>query len=110
MDRPATITRVRRELRRGYNAALKLRAGLPLRPESISPETPNDLFQALLSIYVFFSTYTQDRRVLDLGGGCGGGSPPFLGRGGAEGGGGGGGRRAGAPAKRRRPGPGGSFE
>src|SRR3954451_17036571 len=84
MDRPATITRVRRELRRGYNAALKLRAGLPLRPESISPETPNDQFQALLSIYVFFSTYTQDGRVLDLGCGCGHGSHLLLQRGASE--------------------------
>lgn len=84
MDRPATITRVRRELRRGYNAALKLRAGLPLRPESISPETPNDLFQALLSIYVFFSRYAEDRRVLDLGCGCGHGSNLLLERGATE--------------------------
>ena len=84
MDRPATITRVRRELRRGFNVALKLRAGLSPRPESISPETPTDLFQALLSIYLFFSNYAQDRRVLDLGCGCGHGSGLLLERGASE--------------------------
>ena len=110
MERPATITRVRRELRRGYNVALKLRAGLPLRPESISPETPNDLFQALLSIYVFFSEYTQDRRVLDLGCGCGHGSRLLLERGASEVVGVDVDRRAVAYANRRYRRPGASFE
>lgn len=56
------------------NAWRKWRAGLTLFGENISPETPNDLYFAHLSIYHFFSRFCRDRRVLDLGCGCGYGS------------------------------------
>lgn len=60
-----------RLLRRGWNALLRLRSGLRLVAESVSPEIPNDLFLAHLSIYSFFSRFTAGQRVLDLGCGTG---------------------------------------
>jgi len=64
-------TAARRGLRRLLNAVRKVRAGLRLRGESISPEVPNDLYQAHRSIYLFAGRLVEDRRVLDLG--CGSG-------------------------------------
>jgi SAM-dependent methyltransferase len=52
--------------------------------ESVSPETPNDAYQALLSIYSFASRFASGSRVLDLGCGCGQGSRLLLDRGAAE--------------------------
>lgn len=42
-----------RSVWRVFNAVKKLRAGLPLHGESVSPEVPNDLFQAHLAVYCF---------------------------------------------------------
>jgi SAM-dependent methyltransferase len=56
---------------RALNGARKLRAGLPLRSENVSPEVSNDLFQAHLSIYGFFALTAPGLRVLDLGCGTG---------------------------------------
>ncbi len=67
---------VRRQGRRALNAVLKLRAGLALFGENVSPEVPNDLFQAHFSIYHFFARFASRRRVLDLG--CGSGYGPAL--------------------------------
>lgn len=66
----------RRGVRRLLNAARKVRAGLRLRGESISPEVPNDLYQAHRSIYLFAGRFVEDRRVLDLG--CGSGYGTVL--------------------------------
>jgi SAM-dependent methyltransferase len=57
--------------RRALNAAKVVFAGLPLHAESVSPEVPNDLFQAHLSVYKFFAEFSIGRRVLDLGCGTG---------------------------------------
>jgi 2-polyprenyl-3-methyl-5-hydroxy-6-metoxy-1,4-benzoquinol methylase len=77
----ARVATIRSTLRRGLNAGAKLRAGLALRPESVSPETPTDVYQALLSLYLFFSRFTRGERVLDLGCGCGQGSHELVRRG-----------------------------
>jgi SAM-dependent methyltransferase len=63
--------RALRGLRRLLNAARKVRAGLRLRGESISPEVLNDLYQAHRSIYLFAGRFVEGERVLDLG--CGSG-------------------------------------
>jgi SAM-dependent methyltransferase len=68
--------RALRGLRRLLNAARKVRAGLRLHGESISPEVPNDLYQAHRSIYLFAGCLVEDRRVLDLG--CGSGYGNLL--------------------------------
>lgn len=68
-------------LRRGWNALLRLRSGLRLVAENVSPEIPNDLFLAHLSIYSFFSRYTAGKRVLDLGCGTGYGSDHLVAQG-----------------------------
>jgi SAM-dependent methyltransferase len=60
-------------LQKGVNAWRRLRGGLPLRG-GVSPEVPNDLFQALLAVYAFAAGYAQGQRVLDLGCGTGYGS------------------------------------
>ena len=69
---------IRRNARRGLNVAARLRAGLPPRPESVTPEAPTDLYQAHLSIYRFFARFTAGRRVLDLGCGSGQGSRELI--------------------------------
>ena len=53
------------------NAAARLLAGLPARGTVISPEVPNDLFQAHRSFYAFAARFAADREVLDLGCGTG---------------------------------------
>jgi SAM-dependent methyltransferase len=58
-------------VQKGRNVARRVRCGLPLHAENVSPEVPNDLFQAHLSIYEFFARFVQGRRVLDLGSGTG---------------------------------------
>lgn len=60
-----------RHLRRFRNAARRLSAGLRLRAENVSPDSPNDLFRAHESIYVFASRFLTRGRVLDLGCGTG---------------------------------------
>jgi SAM-dependent methyltransferase len=62
---------LRRVVQKGRNAARRVRCGLPMHAENVSPEVPNDLFQAHLSIYGFFARFVQGRRVLDLGSGTG---------------------------------------
>lgn len=60
--------------RRLLNALRKLRAGLTLFGENISPEVPNDLYVAHFSVYQFAAQFCVGRRVLDLGSGAGYGS------------------------------------
>lgn len=67
---PSTIAR---GARRAANALARLRSGLPLRG-GVSPEVPNDLFQAHLALYLFAADLAPGRRVLDLGCGTGYGS------------------------------------
>ena len=62
---------MRRILRRSFNAFRKLRAGLTLFGENVSPEVRNDLYIAHLSLYHFFSSRCLDARVLDVGCGAG---------------------------------------
>ena len=57
-------------IQRAANAFRKLRSGLPLRG-GVSPEVPNDLFQAHLALYVFASRFARGQRVLVLGCGTG---------------------------------------
>lgn len=58
-------------LQRFRNAARKMRAGLPLFGESVSPEIPNDVFVAHASIYDFFAKFVVQKTVIDLGCGAG---------------------------------------
>jgi SAM-dependent methyltransferase len=76
-----SMTRV---LQRSRNAARRVRCGLPLHAENVSPEVPNDLFQAHLSVYWFFARFVQGRRVLDLGSGTGYGTAHLRRAGAAE--------------------------
>jgi len=71
-------------VRRALNFARKVRAGLTPWGENVSPEVPNDLFVAHLSIYEFASRFTQGARVLDLGSGAGYGSELLRDRGAAD--------------------------
>jgi len=73
-----------RLLRRGWNALQRLRCGLRLVAESVSPEVPNDLFVAHLAVYSFFARFVAEKRVLDLGCGTGYGSHHLLERGAAS--------------------------
>jgi SAM-dependent methyltransferase len=70
-------------LQRAVNALRRLKAGLPARGR-VSPEVPNDLFQAHLALYVFASTLAGGKRVLDLGCGTGYGSARMAGAGAAS--------------------------
>lgn len=76
--------RFARLLRRSRNAARRLLRGLPLHAENVSPEVPNDLFQAHLSVYEFFARHVAGGRVLDLGSGTGYGSAHLRRSGAAE--------------------------
>jgi len=58
---------------KSLNAWRRVRNGLPARG-GVSPEVPNDLFQALAAVYAFAAGYVQGQRVLDLGCGTGYGS------------------------------------
>lgn len=75
---------MRKVVQRGLNAARRVRCGLPLHAENVSPEVPNDLFQAHLSIYWFFARFVAGRRVLDLGSGTGYGAAHLRRAGAAE--------------------------
>ena len=70
--------------RRAYNAWLRLRHGLRVRAESVSPLVENDLFIAHLSIYRFAAPLVPGRRVLDLGCGAGYGTGALRGAGAIE--------------------------
>jgi SAM-dependent methyltransferase len=67
-----------RLLRRALNLGRKIAAGLTPFGENISPEVPNDLYVAHLSIYAFAAPYARGKRVLDLGSGAGYGSRYLL--------------------------------
>lgn len=73
-----------RLVRRARNFARKLRAGLTPFGENVSPEIPNDLFVAHLSIYAFAVRYARAARVLDVGCGAGYGSEFVRGAGASE--------------------------
>lgn len=75
---------IKRVVQKGRNAARRVRCGLPLHAENVSPEVPNDLFQAHLSIYWFFARFVQGRRVLDVGSGTGYGAAHLRQAGAAE--------------------------
>ena len=63
-----------RLVRRALNLGRRAVAGLTLFGENVSPEVPNDLFVAHLSIYHFAARFARGARVLDLGCGAGYGS------------------------------------
>ncbi|HYO16739.1 MAG TPA: class I SAM-dependent methyltransferase [Thermoanaerobaculia bacterium] len=67
-------------LQRAVNVLRRLKAGLPARG-GVSPEVPNDLFQAHLALYVFAAALARGKRVLDLGCGTGYGSARMAGAG-----------------------------
>jgi len=60
------------------NALTRLWSGLPARGAVISPEVPNDLFQAHRSFYAFAARFAADREVLDLGCGTGYGTADLV--------------------------------
>ncbi len=60
------------------NAWARLLAGLPVRGPVISPEVPNDLFQAHRAFYAFASRFAADRELLDLGCGTGYGTADLI--------------------------------
>ncbi len=60
------------------NAAARLLAGLPMRGPVISPEVPNDLFQAHRAFYAFASRFVAGRELLDLGCGTGYGTADLI--------------------------------
>jgi 2-polyprenyl-3-methyl-5-hydroxy-6-metoxy-1,4-benzoquinol methylase len=57
--------------RRIVNAWRKKRSGLRFFGENITPDVPNDLFQAHASIYEFAKEYARGGRTLDIGCGAG---------------------------------------
>jgi SAM-dependent methyltransferase len=75
-------SQIARQARRGWNAARRVLSGLRLHAECVSPEVPNDLFVAHLSIYELFVPFARGRKALDLGCGTGYGTDRLL-RGGA---------------------------
>jgi SAM-dependent methyltransferase len=82
VDASSGIGRISRFAARAGNAWRRARAGLAFGGENVSPECANDLFVAHLSIYHFFSRFTANLRVLELGCGTGYGSS-FLAKSGA---------------------------
>ncbi len=76
-----------RALARLRNVWRRVRGGLPARSGRggpVTPEVPNDLFQAHAAFYHFAARYTADRRVLDLGCGSGYGAARLAAAGAAE--------------------------
>src|SRR6202035_2074586 len=69
---------LRHGARRAWNALRRVRRGLPPAGAAVSPEVPNDLFQAHLSLYLFCSEWARGKSVLDLGCGTGYGSARLL--------------------------------
>lgn len=70
-----------RQLSRAVAAARRLAAGLPAGGGRPSPEVPDDLYQALLSLYRFAAPWAEGNRVLDLGCGTGYGAAELGARG-----------------------------
>ena len=66
------------------NAWARWRAGLPPRGPVVSPEVPNDLFQAHRSFYAFAARFAEGRDVLDLGCGTGYGTADLAAAGAAR--------------------------
>lgn len=62
------------QLQRLRNGLAKVAAGLTPFGESVWPGVRNDLFVAHESIYLYFASLAQGKRVLDAGCGCGYGS------------------------------------
>jgi SAM-dependent methyltransferase len=79
-----SLRAIQRVVQKGRNAARRVRCSLPLHAENVSPEVPNDLFQAHLSIYWFFARFVEGRRVLDVGSGTGYGAAHLRQAGAAE--------------------------
>lgn len=79
MHRSETLfTPARMVLQRLINALRKLRAGVSLFGENVSPAVRNDLFRAHASIYYFFSRYATGCEILEVGCGTGYGAPILL--------------------------------
>lgn len=72
-----------RAIYKALNAFRRWRAGLPVRG-GVSPEVPNDLYQAHLALYTFASRFATGKRVLDLRCGTGYGSARLLSAGASE--------------------------
>jgi SAM-dependent methyltransferase len=72
-----------RAVHKALNAVRRWRAGLPVRG-GVSPEVPNDLYQALLAVYAFAARFAVGRRVLVLGCGTGYGCDRLAAAGAAE--------------------------
>jgi SAM-dependent methyltransferase len=75
---PARTGGARRFLQRLLNAQRKLRSGVSLFGENVTPAVPNDLFRAHASIYHFFSRYVAGRSVFEIGSGTGYGAHILL--------------------------------
>jgi len=56
---------------RARNAWRRLVHLLPPRGEVVSPEVPNDLYQAHLSLYLFAASFARGRAAVDLACGTG---------------------------------------
>lgn len=68
---------------KALNVFRRWRAGLPVRG-GVSPEVPNDLYQALLAVYVFAARFAAGERVLVLRCGTGYGCARLAAAGAAE--------------------------
>ncbi|HEY8021174.1 MAG TPA: class I SAM-dependent methyltransferase [Thermoanaerobaculia bacterium] len=69
---------------RARNAWRRLASGLPPSGEIVSPEVPNDLYQAHLSLYVFAGDLARGKSVLDVACGTGYGCARLLASGAAR--------------------------
>jgi 2-polyprenyl-3-methyl-5-hydroxy-6-metoxy-1,4-benzoquinol methylase len=72
-----------RAIHKALNAFRRWRAGLPVRG-GVSPEVPNDLYQAHLALYYFASRFAAGKRVLDLRCGTGYGTARLASAGASE--------------------------